>query len=369
MMFMFDCATAFNRDLSSWNVSTVTSMNAMFYNARSFNGNISSWDVSAVTDMGGMLAGATAFDINNKPNSPAPIIRALLKKYVSSSQIVITFSDINVENRNVKSFYSQLTEQNNKNSNNIFTNKWQVEFTYKENIIDNADVGGYSKSIFSHFAKYCLFYDNELNEKKKKELNDKLETLKGDYKLLCNKKDYIPPSTPSTGVEITGPVYDYIRDNNKSNPKLEGYCRKFELLKGIDSNEHPEFKKLSTSAQEKFKNRLYFSNNTLKNRTVAEIWWEEIQNILISEYKKIDCAQKNYNFQIKQTGWIPFELYKINKKISFNINSKLDKKGIEEVFGNINNYYFIVGQMFGKYITQDLPLWQYPGKVSTVTRI
>ena len=38
---MFNGATSFNGDLSSWNVSSVTDMTYMFFNAISFNGDLS----------------------------------------------------------------------------------------------------------------------------------------------------------------------------------------------------------------------------------------------------------------------------------------------------------------------------------------
>ena len=67
MSFMFNDATAFDGDLSSWDVSSVTDMRSMFLDATTFNGNLSSWDVSSVTDMYSMFQGVTAFDqpINN----------------------------------------------------------------------------------------------------------------------------------------------------------------------------------------------------------------------------------------------------------------------------------------------------------------
>ena len=59
---MFQDATAFNGNVSSWNVSQVTDMGYMFQQATSFNGNVSSWNVSQVTYMGSMFFGASAFD-------------------------------------------------------------------------------------------------------------------------------------------------------------------------------------------------------------------------------------------------------------------------------------------------------------------
>jgi surface protein len=45
----------FNGDISQWDVSNVTDMNAMFYNNSKFNGDISEWDVSNVTNMKNMF--------------------------------------------------------------------------------------------------------------------------------------------------------------------------------------------------------------------------------------------------------------------------------------------------------------------------
>jgi surface protein len=42
--------TAFNEDISKWDVSNVTDMRHMFDNAESFNEDISKWDVSNVTE-------------------------------------------------------------------------------------------------------------------------------------------------------------------------------------------------------------------------------------------------------------------------------------------------------------------------------
>ena len=59
---MFSGTTAFNGDISSWNVSAVTNMYRMFASATAFNGDLSSWNVSAVTIMERMFEGATAFN-------------------------------------------------------------------------------------------------------------------------------------------------------------------------------------------------------------------------------------------------------------------------------------------------------------------
>lgn len=60
--YTFYAATSFNSPLSSWGMSVVTNMNAMFTDAISFNQDISGWDVSRAQTMVSMFAGATSFN-------------------------------------------------------------------------------------------------------------------------------------------------------------------------------------------------------------------------------------------------------------------------------------------------------------------
>ena len=59
---MFALASVFNQNLNNWNVSSVTNMNEMFYFARAFNQDLNNWNTSRVTDMSSMFFGASAFN-------------------------------------------------------------------------------------------------------------------------------------------------------------------------------------------------------------------------------------------------------------------------------------------------------------------
>ena len=50
MWTMFWNTSAFNQDISGWDVSNVTGMRGMFQSAAQFNQDLSGWDVSNVTD-------------------------------------------------------------------------------------------------------------------------------------------------------------------------------------------------------------------------------------------------------------------------------------------------------------------------------
>ena len=64
MQSMFDGATSFNGDISGWDVSSVTNMYDMFNHASSFNQDLSSWDVSSVINMANMFA--YTYDLSNE---------------------------------------------------------------------------------------------------------------------------------------------------------------------------------------------------------------------------------------------------------------------------------------------------------------
>jgi surface protein len=59
---MFEGATAFNQDLSGWDVSQVTDFSRMFAGSFVFNQDLSGWDVSASFDFSGMFEDALSFN-------------------------------------------------------------------------------------------------------------------------------------------------------------------------------------------------------------------------------------------------------------------------------------------------------------------
>lgn len=54
----------FDDDVSSWDVSGISSMNLLFYNLKYFDSDIGAWDVSDVTSMKGMFRSAESFNQN-----------------------------------------------------------------------------------------------------------------------------------------------------------------------------------------------------------------------------------------------------------------------------------------------------------------
>ena len=68
MSCMFYHCNKFNSDLSGWDVSRVTNMNAMFDDCVYFNSDLSGWDVSNVTKMKSVFDECDEMLETNKPN-------------------------------------------------------------------------------------------------------------------------------------------------------------------------------------------------------------------------------------------------------------------------------------------------------------
>lgn len=64
MQKMFQGLRFFNADITGWNTSRVTSMASAFYDTGAFNQDISNWDTSRVTQFSNMFDGARAFNRN-----------------------------------------------------------------------------------------------------------------------------------------------------------------------------------------------------------------------------------------------------------------------------------------------------------------
>ena len=62
MSYMFDSASTFNGNISSWDVSNVTDMSMMFHFNSVFNQPLNSWNVAKVRNMSGMFWGASIFN-------------------------------------------------------------------------------------------------------------------------------------------------------------------------------------------------------------------------------------------------------------------------------------------------------------------
>ena len=98
MAFMFDDATAFNGNITTWNVSNVEDMSVMFRDASTFNQDISSWNTSKVRYLDNMFFGASVFnqDISGWDMSAAENTEAMFEDASNFDQNLSTWDVSNV---------------------------------------------------------------------------------------------------------------------------------------------------------------------------------------------------------------------------------------------------------------------------------
>lgn len=157
---MFSGATAFNNGLASgvsgtwnWNTPLLTSMNSTFKGASSFNQNINSWNVARVTDMGWMFQLATKF---NQPldNWNTASVQGLTNMFDGATVFNQSLASFNISRGNSIAFVHIFGSAANMTSGMDGANldRTLVSWSYQRSSF--GDFGAYGKPKWSTCAGY-----------------------------------------------------------------------------------------------------------------------------------------------------------------------------------------------------------------------
>ncbi len=164
--FMFNFATVFNGDISSWNTSNVTDMRQMFRAANSFNQNIGSWNVGNVENMGEMFSFATVFNQDISAWDTKKVTQ-MYQMFDSAKAFNQDIGGWNVSN--VNSMYSMFRSAENFNQN---LNLWDVGqvnnmVSMFENAVKfNGEISNWITSKVTNMSKMfkrALAFNQDLN--------------------------------------------------------------------------------------------------------------------------------------------------------------------------------------------------------------
>merc|ERR1712238_40308 len=106
MWELFKEPTDFNGDISSWDVSSVTNMHAMFYQAHEFDNDISSWDVSSVSIMQGMFHSTFVFN-NDISSWDVAAVTTMESMFFAAEHFEQKMCEWNLEGKNVQNMFTR----------------------------------------------------------------------------------------------------------------------------------------------------------------------------------------------------------------------------------------------------------------------
>ena len=164
---------------------------------------------------------------------------------------IITLPEPTIGNFNPKVFYETIFRELVVD-NCFYENRWDVRYTDTGGLQDNIDIGGYSKALFSHFARYCLYYDKSALNKKKMDLNKMIYGLKKDYYKLCDCFE------KKNSVKCAETKFEQLKELKLESPFFKTYiesCNKLKNIQAITKVDDETYLSLSDEEKKMFKPR------------------------------------------------------------------------------------------------------------------
>ena len=167
-VFNISILRSFNGDISGWDVSNVTNMNAMF-SFSSFNGDISDWDVSNVTNMSTMFSSSSFngdisdWDVSNVTNMSTMFSSSSFNGDISDWDVnnVTNMSNMFKDNKVFNGDISKWKTGKLTNTSGMFNGGYNANATVRRNraTIFNQDLSAWDVSKVTDMNR--MFYNNK----------------------------------------------------------------------------------------------------------------------------------------------------------------------------------------------------------------
>jgi gliding motility-associated-like protein len=159
---VFNGATAFNGNITSWNTSNVDAMSNMFSNASDFNQDIGNWNTSSVVYMNGMFLGASSFNQNlNWNTSAVESMEYMFYVAVSFNGDITNWNTSSVTN--MRSMLASTTNFNQDIGNWDTSSVENMESMFEGATIFNQNIGSWNTSSVTNM-KSMFAYTNNFNQ-------------------------------------------------------------------------------------------------------------------------------------------------------------------------------------------------------------
>jgi gliding motility-associated-like protein len=153
-------------NINSWNTSTITQMDNLFYGAANFNQNIGSWNTSAVTSMTFMFFGASSFNQNIGlwNTSSVTNMRYMFQQATNFNQNIGSWNTASVTN--MQHMFLLATSFNQDIGAWNTSSVTQMNSMFQQNPVFNQDIGSWNTSLVTNMFQvfgHCTAFNQDIS--------------------------------------------------------------------------------------------------------------------------------------------------------------------------------------------------------------